>query len=459
MLTKITIRNFKRFGEAEIALGNPVVLIGPNNSGKTYASVLAHSVISACADLSAVARSGDWAEALLESGEFKGLSARAARLAASANGGGGAAVPRDLSAKIHDSTAGRLFGESLLSLIRHNFGSPLGGLVRAGSKSSRIKIGGPIRADVSISRAGATAVRVARGNTRPPGLAPVAAGNGRGGRRPHPGGSPGGRGPAALLDLAAKIAGDASMGVPPGTSHYIPAARSGVMCAHEAIAPGILDDLRRGGSRTAGTVSDLAGSLARAPESPRNGGPGIAGRIIPDVFGGRLDAGGRDALSYSRAGLSVPMHMSSSGIVGTAPLALAVSAMGAGDTLVVEEPEAHLHPQSQVRLARKMVSLVRQGMRVILSTHSLLLLEQLSIHVQLGGIAPTKRVAMGYGREDYVLPYEVAPYAFGGSAEKGHTISEIAHSADTGIPQDALMGAVESMSKDEDRLHYARGGE
>ena len=37
MLTKVTIRNFKRFGEVEIELGNPVVFIGPNNSGKTTA--------------------------------------------------------------------------------------------------------------------------------------------------------------------------------------------------------------------------------------------------------------------------------------------------------------------------------------------------------------------------------------------------------------------------------------
>ena len=37
MLTKLTIRNFKRFTTAEIELGNPVVFIGPNNSGKTTA--------------------------------------------------------------------------------------------------------------------------------------------------------------------------------------------------------------------------------------------------------------------------------------------------------------------------------------------------------------------------------------------------------------------------------------
>jgi ABC-type taurine transport system ATPase subunit len=37
MLTKLTTRNFKRFGSVEIDLGNPVVFIGPNNSGKTTA--------------------------------------------------------------------------------------------------------------------------------------------------------------------------------------------------------------------------------------------------------------------------------------------------------------------------------------------------------------------------------------------------------------------------------------
>ena len=37
MLTKLTVRNFKRFGRVEIELGNPMVFIGPNNSGKTTA--------------------------------------------------------------------------------------------------------------------------------------------------------------------------------------------------------------------------------------------------------------------------------------------------------------------------------------------------------------------------------------------------------------------------------------
>ena len=37
MLTKMVIRNFKRFEDVEIPLSSPVVFIGPNNSGKTTA--------------------------------------------------------------------------------------------------------------------------------------------------------------------------------------------------------------------------------------------------------------------------------------------------------------------------------------------------------------------------------------------------------------------------------------
>ena len=37
MFTKLSIRNFKRFENVSIELGNPVVFIGPNNSGKTSA--------------------------------------------------------------------------------------------------------------------------------------------------------------------------------------------------------------------------------------------------------------------------------------------------------------------------------------------------------------------------------------------------------------------------------------
>ncbi len=37
MLTRLRASNFKQFDELDIELGNPVVFIGPNDSGKTTA--------------------------------------------------------------------------------------------------------------------------------------------------------------------------------------------------------------------------------------------------------------------------------------------------------------------------------------------------------------------------------------------------------------------------------------
>ena len=37
MLTRLRVRNFKMFEELDIELGDRVVFIGPNNSGKTTA--------------------------------------------------------------------------------------------------------------------------------------------------------------------------------------------------------------------------------------------------------------------------------------------------------------------------------------------------------------------------------------------------------------------------------------
>ena len=37
MLTKLIVRNFKRFRHVPVEPGSPVVFIGPNNSGQTSA--------------------------------------------------------------------------------------------------------------------------------------------------------------------------------------------------------------------------------------------------------------------------------------------------------------------------------------------------------------------------------------------------------------------------------------
>ena len=41
-----------------------------------------------------------------------------------------------------------------------------------------------------------------------------------------------------------------------------------------------------------------------------------------------------------------------------------------GDTLIIEEPEAHLHPTAQVEFTRLLAGAVKAGVRVVITTHS-----------------------------------------------------------------------------------------
>jgi len=49
-----------------------------------------------------------------------------------------------------------------------------------------------------------------------------------------------------------------------------------------------------------------------------------------------------------------------------------------GEVLIVEEPESHLHPAMQVEFIRQIAALVNAGFRVIVTTHSEWLLEELA---------------------------------------------------------------------------------
>ena len=57
-----------------------------------------------------------------------------------------------------------------------------------------------------------------------------------------------------------------------------------------------------------------------------------------------------------------------------------------GDTLIIEEPESHLHPAAQTKIAITLARLVRVGVRVIITTHSDWLLEQISNLVREGEV-------------------------------------------------------------------------
>ena len=62
-----------------------------------------------------------------------------------------------------------------------------------------------------------------------------------------------------------------------------------------------------------------------------------------------------------------------------------------GDLLIVEEPEAHLHPKMQAMLIRQLVAAVQSGVRILITTHSEWILEELANLLRLSELPVDRR--------------------------------------------------------------------
>ena len=76
---------------------------------------------------------------------------------------------------------------------------------------------------------------------------------------------------------------------------------------------------------------------------------------------------------------------SSSMVSELAPLVLFIRGLvRPGDTLIIEEPEAHLHPAAQAQMASTLARLVRAGVRVLVTTHSDFMLQEIGNLMRVG---------------------------------------------------------------------------
>jgi predicted ATPase len=87
-------------------------------------------------------------------------------------------------------------------------------------------------------------------------------------------------------------------------------------------------------------------------------------------------------------------------------------ALKEGWWLVVEEPEAHVHPTGQMGIARFMAKLARLGVNVMATTHSDIIALKLAQMVGLAGLTPEERERLGYRGDEYLTKEELALYSF-----------------------------------------------
>jgi len=78
--------------------------------------------------------------------------------------------------------------------------------------------------------------------------------------------------------------------------------------------------------------------------------------------------------------------------------------------LIVEEPEAHVHPEGQAMIARFFAMLARLGVNVMVTTHSDIIALKLAQMVGLTGLSPEERERLGYRGDEYLTKEELALY-------------------------------------------------
>ena len=235
--------------------------------------------------------------------------------------------------------------------------------------------------------------------------------------------------------------------------HYLPAARSGIMQSHRVVASALLSHLPRAGLEhlpdvplLSGVASDFMQELVLYTESDRHGGhvQHIADALEKEVLLGHIDIGRRSSEKYPEvryyphdSSTDVSLSRVSSMVSELAPLVLLLRGnLRRGNTLILEEPEAHLHPAVQASMAKVLGSIVNEGVNVILTTHSDWLLQELANLIREGELKNEHAKSSGYSGS--LLPEDVGVWLFRGDSDsEGSSVQEIVYDRAEGIvPED-----------------------
>lgn len=101
--------------------------------------------------------------------------------------------------------------------------------------------------------------------------------------------------------------------------------------------------------------------------------------------------GGKDMVSIADVGF---------GVSQTLPVLVALLVANPGQLVYLEQPEIHLHPRAQAALAKILVDAANRGVRVIVETHSDLLLTRIQALVAEGAISTDKVKLHWFQRQD-----------------------------------------------------------
>ena len=224
---------------------------------------------------------------------------------------------------------------------------------------------------------------------------------------------------------------------------YLPAARSGLMQSHSVIATSLIERVTRTGLEHSPEIRAFSGMIADFLKliihyNKENGDSDemirVAKALEDEVLCGEIEVNRSVPNGYPEflyrpweAKRALQMSHSSSMVSELAPLVLFLrSVVRPGDLLIIEEPESHLHPNAQTKIAHTLARLIRVGVRVVITTHSEWLLQEIGNLIREGEL---KKLAKNRAEpESWMAKEEVGAWWF-------HTDKPV-----TEIPFDRIEG-------------------
>lgn len=472
----MTVQNLGPVKKAAIRIAPLTVLIGPGNTGKSYTAAAVHSLVRAVGRERRFLESSGTASFNAQQGPAslrtldackksvdKGLGAMIDDL----NASGTARMPPRMSNAIARHCLTSVLADGLTSEISRNIPPGPQGLVRLGCKSMQIDVVNGSHAsalrwgkaasvsirDVSpivqtlVEVEGAGADHLLAEMPRDPAdpivykMSNWMANNHL--RRHLP--------QVCYVPITRKIFSGM-----PETSHYLPASRSEILYTYRTVsARAIRSLLGTAGENSRarpmpGTITDLVVSLVEMT-GEKGALFALGAEMEQSILRGRI--GMRKAsqiaapeIMFRYKGSIVPIQSASSSVSELAPLILYLKhAAQPSELLVIEEPEAHLHPASQALLAKFIVRMVRAGLYVFVTTHSEILLEEFSKCLEAGPLSDDSKRSIFGDPLAYLLPGEVAPYSFSTDDRGWSTAREIQHSGDDGIDEGEFIKVYEAL--------------
>ena len=254
-----------------------------------------------------------------------------------------------------------------------------------------------------------------------------------------------------------------------GDSHYLPAGRSGLLNAWTDVVKLRFElDRERFGlsklpvSSLGGVAYDFISSLAdiigpRRPRFARNRKGETPEDIVPlalltELMGGKISAGSTDeqvpTLEYQQDGHQIAVHHASSMVADLAPLAMWIEHLiSPNDLLIIDEPESHLHPEAIRRVARVLVGLVNMGVRVVCATHSSVLLHELSNCILRSQLPQTGSDEVNTTGNNHIALEKTAVYRFQRQEPAGPVnVNRVDIDPSWGIPEDEYVKVADELS-------------